>query len=115
MNFTQTLHAYARVSRTVYLQVRDVPDWDRLAPCLSASLPQPLHIFRLESEVLRPEDGARILDPLYSGDTVLLMASGPLSLPGLLCDAWLEYSEAPACTYASIALYLTLEPNLSPN
>ena len=113
MDLEQSLSYTVRLDRAVYLGASRAGQIEALAKGVASLLPIPVHVFQLESDLLHPGDGSKLVDPLMKGETVLFVRVGASRVPARLTDGWTEYLDHPMGTHYTVVRHLELKPTAS--
>jgi hypothetical protein len=102
------------IFRAIYLPYGSSANPELLASGLASFLPQPARVFRIESDLLLPEEGRALADALGHSCTVLVIGHAESRLLRCLAHQWPDYCEH-FTRPASIFRHVTLEPAEGPD
>jgi len=89
------LDIVAQVDRTIYIRIRKAADLQALARGLAAMLPGTVHSFLHTGKSLLPAEEDRMVEPLLSGATVLLIYPGETASPLQFAQEWDSFQFNP--------------------
>jgi hypothetical protein len=102
------------IFRALYLPYGSSADPESLAAGLASFLPQPARAFRVESDLLLPEEGQMLAEALTHSSSVVVIGDAESRLLRCLAHEWPDHCEHPTLP-ASIFRHVTLETANEPD
>ena len=110
MEVERALPILGRTCHAVYVAYKSNPKPDLLAVGIASLFPKPVRVFSVESDLLTPEDGLRLVEALTHSSAVVIFGTSDSKLIQRLGHSWPDYFEYSSHWSGSIVKYVNLSP-----